>query len=554
MSKKIYLAQTVKELKFILNNTKEDLECVPLNLKVLLYCQINKIGYLNPISFLDNNFHKKSLEISEDFLNSVSFKKQYDYNIQIEYSGWLRFRLNSILFVVNVLEEIHKKHKIEKLYLSGWSQKNHNNLEGYFLIEMEELIRAKFNLRIISKNFINDKDSKYCAYSIKNIKSKKNKNILLNNLSYNFKRFILNKNRKNYNFFFINDREISILKKIIFYLLNVKPLNLEAKNIKKGSASIEYHIKNKEKFFFYNTIINMMKNFDAYFHNLKEKNLAIKDFLKNNKIDLIVSNIVRGFEGSAIEIGPKLNIQTVCVTHGTIAPDFNKYDKIYKKIIAEAVFSGGSQNFAIQSRICENALNTHKINGEKIISGNISFAQNKINKSKDYVIYAVTLKDFFNSQFYGVETFYEFNDNLKKLNEISLKSGIKVVVKVHPSHNYCVIDLKKIYKNLLFSTKSIETLLEKSFATISYSSTVIEDSLYSQVPVVLMDQWNRYKHCKSEKNLDIENKAVYYLNRFSDLEKCLNTIKSSNNINFSDYIYPGFYNENISNKILTLIK
>ena len=233
MPKKIYLVQTVKELKFILNNTKEDLECVPLNLKVLLYCQINRIGYLNPISFLDNNFHEKSLEISEDFLNSVSFKKQYDYNIQIEYSGWLRFRLNSILFVVSVLEEIHKKHKIEKIYLSGWSQKNHNDLGGYFLIEMEEIIKTKFNLRIISKNIINDKNLKYCAYSIKNIKSNKNKNILLNNLSYNFKRFILNKNRKNYNFFFINDREISILKKIIFYLFNVKPLKLEAKNIKK---------------------------------------------------------------------------------------------------------------------------------------------------------------------------------------------------------------------------------------------------------------------------------------------------------------------------------
>ena len=69
-----------------------------------------------------------------------------------------------------------------------------------------------------------------------------------------------------------------------------------------------------------------------------------------------------------------------------------------------------------------------------------------------------------------------------------------------------------------------------------------------------MDQWNRYRHCKSEENLDIENKPVYYLNRFSDLEKCLNIIKSSNDINFSEYIYPGLYNENISNKILTLIK
>ena len=54
MSKSICLAQTISELKFILSETKKDLICVPLNLKVLLYCEINKIKYLNPKNYLDN--------------------------------------------------------------------------------------------------------------------------------------------------------------------------------------------------------------------------------------------------------------------------------------------------------------------------------------------------------------------------------------------------------------------------------------------------------------------------------------------------------------------
>ena len=242
-----------------------------------------------------------------------------------------------------------------------------------------------------------------------------------------------------------------------------------------------------------------MEDFHAYFHNLEEKNLAVENFLKKNKIDLIISNIVRGFEGSAIEIGEKLSLKTICITHGTIAPEFNKYDKIYKKIIAEAVFSGNSKNFAIQSKICDESLITHKIKGKKIYTGNINFSQNKKNNLKDYALYAVTLKDFFNSQFFGVEMFYEFNDNLKKLDEMSAKKNKNIVVKIHPSQNHCINNLEKIYRNLTFSKKNIENLLNKSYATITFSSTVIEDSLYSNVPVILMDQWRRYEHCKSEK-------------------------------------------------------
>ena len=48
-------------------------------------------------------------------------------------------------------------------------------------------------------------------------------------------------------------------------------------------------------------------------------------------------------------------------------------------------------------------------------------------------------------------------------------------------------------------------LLNKSFVTISFSSTVIEDSLYSNVPVILFDRWGRYKHCRAEVNVKSKN-------------------------------------------------
>ena len=47
---------------------------------------------------------------------------------------------------------------------------------------------------------------------------------------------------------------------------------------------------------------------------------------------------------------------------------------IYKKNIAEGVFNGESKFFAIQSKITEESLQTHKLNGKIIQTGNLVFS------------------------------------------------------------------------------------------------------------------------------------------------------------------------------------
>lgn len=554
MSKDICLAQTISELKFILQEAKKDLICIPLNLEILLYCKLNNINYLDPKNYLDNNFHQKSLEFSDNFIKSVKFLDRIDYNIKIEFIAFLRFRLHSILFTNFLLDEIDKKESIKKIYISGWIQQKPKNLGDYFLFEIEDILKKKFKVNVLSRKIISENINNFYVYDINDKINKHKKNILFNNLGYNFKRFLFVKERAKYNFYFLTEDKIPLIKKIFFFILNVNPLILKVRLSKKNNSKIKYVFKEDKNFSFNSSLKKMMSSFDIYFHNLQQKNKTIKKFLSNDKVDLILTNVVRGFAGSLNEIGEKLNIPTVCITHGTIAPNFNNYDKIYKKIIAEAVFSGNSRYFAIQSKICQQSLKTHKVNGKEIISGNINFAQNKAHNIKQYAVYAVTLKDFSNSQFFGVEMFYEFNDNLRKLDDISGKDKIKIVVKVHPSQNHCIELLKKIYKNLMFSKKKIEILFKKSYATITFSSSVIEDSLNSKIPVILLDQWKRYVHCNAETNVCIKNKPVYYINKFSDLEKCLKNLRTESKINFSDYIYQDHYKKNISDNILSLIK
>ena len=149
----------------------------------------------------------------------------------------------------------------------------------------------------------------------------------------------------------------------------------------------------------------------------------------------------------------------------------------------------------------------------------------------------------------GVEMYYEFLDNLYFLDSLAKKRNLQILVKLHSQANHCFVDLKAIFKNLKFSKKKIDLLLKDALATISFSSTVIEDSLCSSIPVILLDRWKRYKHCKSEENVKKKNSAVYYVNNEEDLVYCLNTIKESNKISFQDYVFDGTTKSNI-NKLM----
>ena len=109
------------------------------------------------------------------------------------------------------------------------------------------------------------------------------------------------------------------------------------------------------------------------------------------------------------------------------------------------------------------------------------------------------MKDCYNSVLYGCEFFFEFDKNLYFLNEIARVENIKIVIKIHPNQQHCQKYLVNKYKFLIFSNSKINKLLKKAKATISFSSTVIEDSLISKVPVILLDLHNRYNHFKVKK-------------------------------------------------------
>ena len=155
------------------------------------------------------------------------------------------------------------------------------------------------------------------------------------------------------------------------------------------------------------------------------------------------------------------------------------------------------------------------------------------------------MKDFQSIQYLGVEMYYEYLDNLSFLNNLAENNKLEILVKNHPSISKFTKSLQKKYKNLIFTDEKIKNALSKTSLTISFSSTVIEDSLHTLNPVILFDRWKRYQHCKAERNPISKNKAIYYINEDQKLVKCINTIFNSKNIKFNNYILEDKSKQNI---------
>ena len=157
---------------------------------------------------------------------------------------------------------------------------------------------------------------------------------------------------------------------------------------------------------------------------------------------MVLSNTTRGINGYYLEKSKIKNIPSVCITHGTLAPAFNKFDKIYKNIVAEAATINKSEYFAVQSKITKKFVESNNFDANAIETGNLVFSESK-NSKKKKILFAVTLKDFENFQFLGVEMYYEFLDNLNFFNKLSKEYNLDFLVKPHPSENRCFDDLKK---------------------------------------------------------------------------------------------------------------
>ena len=537
MLKTICLAQTVEELKFLLSKKKiQDIFVVPLDLKVQLYCKQNSINYINPINYLDNSFHKRGLIESDKLISKIKYKN-FKYQSEIlKVEAFIRFHFNSIFFLKSLLVNVFKKNKIEQIIVSGWNKYEKEYSEyNYFISNIVKNFFPEKKIIFLSHFNKNKFFNKIIDYDLDSLKLKKNNDsILLTNLGYNFIKIV--KFLKNSNYILLTpDKKINFfIKFILKYYFRVHFFkfrqNLQSNKLKKQLPEIKLNYKDK---LLSKILLNRFEEEKYNLINLRNKFLAINNLYKKINLKLVFSNNVRGEDGFYLEIAKKFKVPSVCIPHGTLSKYYNKYDKIYKQIIADAVIFTKATYIASQSLIAKKFFDQKPFYKKKILnSGNLIFTETKNKNINKNLLFAVTLKNFWNLQFLGVEMYYEFLDNLEFLNNFSNKHKYNIFVKPHPAAESAIPDLQENYPNLYFTNKKLSSLLKNIKITLSFSSTVIEDSLNSSIPVILLDRRNRYVHCDAEKNFLKKNCPIYYVTNENSLSECIKTINNSNKIRF----------------------
>ena len=151
MSKKILVAQNIKELKYLIKNTKDKFRVLPLNLKTQLFCISKNIKFINLSRILDNDIHKDIIIETEKILNKININIFFYNSINKELKAWLRFRIYSFLFLYYVISKIQKQDKNEQIVVSGWdSLENLYSENNYFVSSLVKSI-LKNKVKVLKK-------------------------------------------------------------------------------------------------------------------------------------------------------------------------------------------------------------------------------------------------------------------------------------------------------------------------------------------------------------------------------------------------------------------
>jgi len=549
----IALAQCKNEIEFMQKQEEcSNLLWIPTNIETLLYFKRNNLSYINPIDYLNNKYHEECLIESKKLISALKPRMNVDGIYHVRFLNIIRKYFFSTFYILKIITELNKKNKIDNIILSGWDSYDFNSTKNnYFVSRITyHLLKNKFNIKLLKKLELKLYKNKITFKIPKNLPDNF---IIFSNLGYNFKKILFYKFFSNQKILIFDFNKVSKMKQIILKFLGVNFVNIKREKNFLLDTNIKINnfqdISYKYEDYDFSDLFNLRtKQICTEIDELKDIENAINRTLSENKPKAIYLNMTRGANDFLIKFSKKFNIPCYLMPHGTLSKGNSVYEQMYNDIISTEITSKDCIN-CVQTKIAEEFFKNKK-EYKNVITGNLIFTSRKRSRGAKGILYAVTNRDFINNLPYGVESFFEFESNLRLLNDLAKKYKLEIIVKLHPMISHSINDLKNLFKYLVFSNNQLSKIIDKVLITVSFSSTVIEDSIVSRVPVILFDRWKRYKHCKAQENPNMKGSAIYYVNDYKNLLYAINTIRNSNkDINFNEYLYDSQINQDNFKKI-----
>ena len=121
MSRIISPVQTVQELEFI-KRSHSAVEILPLDLSTLLYCLKQKLPFVNPKEFSNNELHVEIIQNTDSVLSLLKIENQ-STAFEKEFIAVCRFFLHQLFFIKLILQRILQQESSVKFMVSGFQKK-----------------------------------------------------------------------------------------------------------------------------------------------------------------------------------------------------------------------------------------------------------------------------------------------------------------------------------------------------------------------------------------------------------------------------------------------
>jgi CDP-glycerol glycerophosphotransferase (TagB/SpsB family) len=568
---KLFFANKISEINLLKLRKKKKFKIFAANPKIQAFLKKNNIKFINTLNFFYSLEHRKSIQYT-DYICKKVFKitKIKENHLFYNTFFYFRFYISTIIYSHLIIRNIKRIYK-NNIYVSqngNWIKYNislkdiifafeEKNEKKNYIKRIISLIFISFNylylyfiLRKKNKIVINSNDYNL-GLKINNL-YKKNKNLSIISVNSSLSSFFsLKKINKNYYSFFL--RNISIFKyKNINKLNYLKVLNQNMVKIclKKFNIKIDNDL---QKMFCHNILIKL--------ESFLDKDCFIKFFLKNiKKIKLIISQHSLDTASSLYNYAKLQKIKTLCISHGTYSYTKNKFANLEWKVHSKTMINNNNDFILSNSKIMTDFINKSEIgikndqiikidpflfstNQKKKISLsqiNIIKKNLKIEKNKKIILHAGSPKL---GRCVVYETIDEYIANIKKILFEIKNSNYFLIISFRPYKNLDYFTFKELlppYSNYCISSNiSINELIQLSDIIMSFSSTVIEESLYLNKPVILFDPNKIYNHYDNDylNKFKFFNKKLYVDSKKKLLNKFNQASNLNGKINFSNKIY-----------------
>lgn len=530
----------------------QNIDILPLSLDIKIFLYRNNFeNILSTTKFFGNKNHKLSLKITQSFRSFIREnveKIDTDLNSYISFSTWISniviFRyFNNFLFKFLVIKNLIKNNNYDRYIFYGFQSQLFIDYVQKFQ-KINNLIfldtnQNKHNFFVFNKFFKFINNLFLVAYSkLEYIDIRDS--VILSSINYNF----LNLKSKK-KIIYLSEEGISLfnLIKIKFkHNINTKFLSIYTYRSKKDYLNqiMDTDKNNEYKFNFFRKCLFELKNeINDEIYNLEIKFLNFKRLTKKSKPHIFISPFSFGLSGLMSEYFNKENINSFCIPHGTCKGNpSNNYEYLYNLEIAEGIIKNNFKFISIQSKYSETACDYFNPKIKKVYTGPICFLKKSFTSvNKNNFLYASTFKSPKNTKFYGVETYDEYLETLSDLIKLFSNLEYNLIIQPHPTllSNINFSNLRDYLniksENIIINKNSFQKNFEISNVIISYSSTVLEESLLSYKPIIIYDKWKRYNHFS-----DMSKNGKFDLNYYQDINKLNFDI---NNIYLNSIDYDG---------------